>query len=130
MPAVQAPRMPSLSRRRDESLRPGMPPRQLTLTRRRITPWQWPPVRSFTFANLLRLVLGLWVLNAPLLDEGLSPGELAAQNQLISGACTVLLAAMRIIFAREAGIFRWAHLFVGLWTLVSPWIFDYVDNSV
>ena len=103
--------------------------RQWILSRRRPTPWRWPPVRSFTFANVLRLVLGVWVLNAPLLNQELSGGELAAQHQLIVGGCIVTLAAMRIIFVQEASIFRWAHLLLGLWTIASPWVFDYAGND-
>jgi hypothetical protein len=71
----------------------------------------------------------LWVLNAPLLREELSAGDAATQSQLIAGGCVVTLAAMRFIFVREAGIFRWAHLLLGLWSLASPWIFDYVSDD-
>lgn len=103
--------------------------RQKTLTGRRPTPWQWPPVRSFTFANVLRLVLGLWVLNSPMLSPELSASELANQNHLVVGGCVAALATLRMIFVQEAGIFRWAHLLLGLWTIASPWIFDYTSDT-
>jgi hypothetical protein len=74
--------------------------------------------------------LGLWILGAPLLSPELSDSTTAIQNQLIAGACVATLAALRIIFVREAGLVRWGHLLLGLWTLASPWVFDYVDNGV
>ena len=103
--------------------------RQSLFSRKRATPWRWPPVRSFTFANILRLVLGVWILNAPLLSPELSAGEPGTQSQLIVGGCIAALAAMRIIFIHGAGIFRWAHLFLGSWTIASPWVFDYAADE-
>lgn len=103
--------------------------RDRTLTRKRPTPWRWPPVRSFTFANVLRLVLGLWVLNSPMVSPELSVSDAATQNLLVVGGCVAGLAALRMIFVQEAGIFRWAHLLLGLWTIASPWIFDYASES-
>jgi len=93
------------------------------------TAWRWPPIPTFTFANVLRLLLGLWVLNAPLLDPQFAPGELATRNQLLAGGCIVLLATLRFIFVREAVTFRWAHLLLGTWTFASPWVFDFVADE-
>jgi hypothetical protein len=72
----------------------------------------------------------LWVLNAPLLIEELSAGGPATHNQLVAGGCIVTLATMRFIFVREAGVFRWAHLLLGLWTIASPWVFGYVSDDM
>jgi hypothetical protein len=107
--------------------------RERLLMRKRPTVWQWPPVRSFTLANVLRLLLGFWLLYVPMLGSELAGGDLAdlaVQNQLFAGGCVIALAAMRIIFVREAGIFRWAHLLLGLWTIASPWVFDYFENDL
>ncbi|HVY80222.1 MAG TPA: SPW repeat protein [Steroidobacteraceae bacterium] len=91
--------------------------------------WQWRPVKSFTHANVLRLLIGVWILNAPFLREELASSDQTFWNQLIVGSCVVVLAAMRMVFAREAGIFRWAHLLLGVWLIASPWIFAYVDEQ-
>lgn len=89
----------------------------------------WPPVRSFTLANVLRFVLGVWVLYAPFMRDELSVGVATLWNYLVVGSCVVILAVMRILFVREAGIFRWAHLLLGLWMIASPWVFEYVGEE-
>lgn len=99
---------------------------RIHLSRRRLSPWPSPPARSFTLANVLRLALGLWVLGAPFIRTELAGTVPMVWNQMAVGACVVMLAAMRMVFAREASIFRWAHLLLGLWMSASPWIFDYV----
>jgi hypothetical protein len=103
--------------------------RQRVALRKRPEPWAWEPVRSFTLANVLRLVLGVWVLYAPFLRDELSVSAGTLWNYLVVGGCVVVLALMRFVFVREAGIFRWAHLLLGLWMIASPWVFEYVGEE-
>jgi hypothetical protein len=86
-------------------------------------------VRSFTLANLLRLLLGLWVLDAPFINAEFARETIIVWNQIVVGGFVVALAAMRMVFVREAGIFRWAHVALGLWMAASPWILDYVEDE-
>jgi hypothetical protein len=72
----------------------------------------------------------LWVLNTPFLSEELSADATATQNQLLAGGFIVMLAVFRFIFVREAGVFRWAHLLLGLWTIASPWVFDFAADDL
>jgi hypothetical protein len=75
------------------------------------------------------LLLGSWIIAAPFLRPELSIDPANVWNQVVVGGCVVMLATMRMIFIREAGIFRWAHLLLGLWMMASPWIFDYVGEE-
>jgi hypothetical protein len=103
--------------------------RPRVVLRKHAAPWMWPPVRSFTLANVLRFVLGAWVLYAPFMRDELSVSVATLWNYLAVGGCVVMLAVMRIVFVREAGIFRWAHLLLGLWMIASPWVFEYVGEE-
>jgi len=103
--------------------------RERVTIRKRPTPWLWRPVKSFTLANVLRLLLGLWIVDAPFLRPELSSGPATVWNQAVVGGCVVMLATMRMIFIREAGIFRWAHLLLGSWMMASPWILDYAGEE-
>jgi hypothetical protein len=103
--------------------------RQRVVFRKQHAPWLWPPVRSFTLANVLRLVLGVWILYAPFMRDELSVSAATFWNHLVLGSCVIMLAAMRIVFVREAGIFRWAHLLAGFWMIASPWVFGYVTEE-
>lgn len=110
-------------------MRPGAHVRQRIAIRKRPSPWLWPPVRSFTLANVLRLAVGIWILDAPFLRDELSVSAATLWNHLAVGGVVIMLAVMRIVFVREANVWRWAHLLLGLWMIASPWVFEYVDEE-
>lgn len=88
----------------------------------------WPAGRSVTLPNLGRLLISLWVVNLPFgfaPEEGLAPG--IVWNHAIVGAAVAALAVMRMLVVREVGFFRVAHLCLGLWLTLSPWILDFVE---
>jgi hypothetical protein len=86
--------------------------------------------RQLTLANALRLLLGLWVMDAPFIYAPLGISAATIWNDLICGGCVVMLATMRLVFFREARAFRIAHLLLGGWIAVSPWVFDNTDDPV
>lgn len=84
--------------------------------------------RQLTLANALRLLTGLWVMDAPFVYAPLDSSAATVWNDLIVGGCVVILATMRLVFVSEARAFRIAHLLLGAWIAASPWIFDYTDD--
>ena len=86
--------------------------------------------RQLTLANALRLLTGLWVMEAPFVYAPLDTNAAPIWNNLIVGGCVVMLATMRLIFVREVRAFRIAHVMLGVWIALSPWIFNYTDDRV
>ena len=84
-------------------------------------------ISQITVANALRLLIGLWVLDSPFVYGPLGDRPTIVWNNFLVGGAVAVLAAMRVVFTREAIIFRISHLLLGLWLTLSPWIFDYVD---
>jgi SPW repeat-containing protein len=87
-----------------------------------------PRISHITVANSLRLLIGLWVLDSPFLSMYLGNSAAIVWNCFLVGGAIVVLAAMRVVFVREAFIWRISHLILGLWLTLSPWIFGYVDE--
>lgn len=85
-------------------------------------------ISHITVANACRLVIGLWVLDSPFVYQPLGENAAIVWNNFLVGSSVVVLAAMRVVFIREAIIFRISHLVLGLWLTLSPWIFGYVDD--
>lgn len=86
--------------------------------------------RQLTIANALRLVLGLWVMDAPFVYAPLGISAATIWNDLLAGGCVVVLATMRLVFVREARAFRIAHLLLGIWIACAPWVFGYTDDAL
>lgn len=86
--------------------------------------------RQLTLANALRLLLGLWVMDAPFIYAPLGISPATVWNDLICGGCVVMLATMRLVFIREARAFRIAHLMLGIWIACSPWFFESTEDPV
>jgi hypothetical protein len=86
--------------------------------------------RQLTLANALRLLTGLWVMEAPFVYAPLDTNAAPIWNNLIVGGCVVMLATMRLIFVREARAFRIAHIVLGVWIALSPWIFEYTEDRM
>jgi hypothetical protein len=84
--------------------------------------------RQLTLANALRLLLGLWVMDASFIYAPVGINPAIVWNDLIAGGCVVILATMRLVFVREARAFRIAHLMLGMWIACSPWLFGYTDD--
>jgi hypothetical protein len=85
-------------------------------------------ISQITVANTLRLLIGLWVLDAPFLSPALGNTAAIVWNDFLVGGTVAVFAAMRVVFVREAFIWRISHLLLGLWLTLSPWIFGYVDE--
>jgi hypothetical protein len=85
---------------------------------------------QLTLANALRLLTGLWVMEAPFVYAPLDANAAPIWNNLIVGGCVVVLATMRLVFVREARAFRIAHLLLGVWLALSPWIFAYTEDRM
>jgi hypothetical protein len=85
--------------------------------------------RSVTVANVLRLLIGLWVLEAPLFYVPFGATYAAIWNQFVVGGAVVVLGAMRMVFVNETPAFRIAHLLLGVWIAASPWIFNYLTQD-
>jgi SPW repeat len=85
-------------------------------------------ISQITVANALRLLIGLWVLDSPFVYLALGDNAAIVWNDFLVGGIVAILAAMRVVFVREAFIFRISHVLLGLWLTLSPWIFGYVDE--
>lgn len=75
------------------------------------------------------VVLGLWMMAAPwLLDYGYLTS--AFWNSMIVGAAVVLIAAARIVLPNQFANISWINAALGLWLILSPFIFGYGSDRV
>lgn len=72
------------------------------------------------------LVLGAWLIIAPLIGLGVNHG-LAAWNSYISGAVVAIFAV--IALARPQLWEEWLNLIIGLWLIIAPFALGYTHQT-
>ncbi len=78
------------------------------------------------YAFFANLILGLWLLISPWV-LGFADVRNALLNHIVVGALIALLALWRALDPEDEGRVwaSWIMAVLGLWALISPWVFAY-----
>jgi hypothetical protein len=77
------------------------------------------------FPSALNFIAGIYLLISAWIG-GVSAGNRA--NGIIFGIIVAVLAALR--FSESAGRWAsWVNALIGIWLIISPWVYGYADES-
>ncbi|HVY81355.1 MAG TPA: SPW repeat protein [Steroidobacteraceae bacterium] len=80
-------------------------------------------------ASGINTLLGLWLIASPWV-YGYSAGQIGSVwNSVIVGVLIAVFGLMRVRTPHEATAFSWINLVLGIWTVISPWIYGYAANT-
>ena len=77
-------------------------------------------------ASLIALLCGLWFFVSPWIYGAFANSN--AWNSWIIGALIFLFALIRMNQPSATGL-SWLNSILGIWTFVSPWVYDYTGNT-
>ena len=81
-----------------------------------------------TAASDLNIIAGLCLIIAPFV-LGYTRLTASMWNATIVGIIVAAIATMRVFGARTAGWLSWVNAALGVWLIVSPWVFGNASNS-
>jgi uncharacterized membrane protein (UPF0136 family) len=88
-------------------------------------------IHSHTFqaraASILNLALGTWLIASPWVFD--YNGKVAIVSSVFTGSLIALLAASRLTELRDTWGLSCVNVLLGLFTVASPWICGYTQNS-
>jgi hypothetical protein len=87
-------------------------------------------------ASGINLVLGIWLIISPWVYGYATTARNAMASSVIVGILVLIFGILRYSAPHSRTVLSWANLILGIWTLLSPWIFSfmtstaYITNSV
>jgi hypothetical protein len=78
-------------------------------------------------SSIICLLAGIWLFISPWV-YGVST-HADAWNNWIVGGLIFLLAIIRIVRPLYSTVLGWCNLILGIWTLFSPWIYQYSPTN-
>jgi hypothetical protein len=87
-------------------------------------------------ASGINIVLGIWLIISPWIYGFAHTAMNATTSSVIVGILVLIFGILRYNAPHTRTVLSWANLILGIWTLISPWIFRltdstaYVSNSV
>jgi hypothetical protein len=87
-------------------------------------------------ASGINLVLGIWLIISPWIYGYATTARNAMASSIIVGILVLIFGILRYNAPHSRTVLSWANLILGIWTLLSPWIFSfmtstaYITNSV
>lgn len=74
----------------------------------------------------LTLILGVWLILAPfILDLSSIAGDY--WNDIVFGVLVVILSIVGLSYVQETWS-HWLNALIGLWTLITPFLFGFAEN--
>jgi len=86
------------------------------------------PVTQTKSASGINVLLGCWLIVSPWIFS-YAGNQGGLWNSIVAGIIVLLVAANRIYSPRSGVTLSWLNLLLGLWTIASPWIYGYYDNT-
>lgn len=86
---------------------------------------------QITAASAINVILGLWLIISPwIFAYTLMTGAL--WNSIIVGVIIVIVALIHFFNRSHLAWPSWINIVLGLWTIISPWVFGYssVTNAM
>jgi hypothetical protein len=79
-------------------------------------------------ASGLNFLAGIWLIISPWI-YGVITGNNAASNSVVVGIIIAVLAAIRFFAPRNAVGLSWINALLGIWMIISPWIYGYAGHT-
>lgn len=73
-------------------------------------------------ASGVTLIAGIWLIIAPF-ELGFTSYRDAEWDSIVVGVAVAIVAATRIWGGRDVRCLSWVNVVLGLWIIVSPWVF-------
>jgi hypothetical protein len=84
--------------------------------------------RQITTAGILSIIAGIWILISPWV-RGYAVDTGGMWNSVIVGIVIAVLALIRASGAYTLAWLSWINAILGLWLIISPWVYDYDNNT-
>lgn len=78
-------------------------------------------------AGGLNFLAGLWIIFSPW-AFGYFDSNGGGWNSIIVGIVITVLAASRYLGTYQSSWMSWINVLLGLWLVISPWVYGYSDN--
>lgn len=94
-----------------------------------------PITRETNNANLripsgLNILLGIWLIISPwIYGYTAANGVGGVWNSVIVGIIIAVLAAIRFFGAFSQAWMSWINALLGLWMIISPWVYNYTLDT-
>jgi hypothetical protein len=79
-------------------------------------------------ASGLNIIAGIWTIISPWV-YGFFNGTGSVWNNVIVGIVIAIFAAIRFFGAASAVWLSWINALLGIWLILSPWIYGYTTNT-
>jgi hypothetical protein len=79
-------------------------------------------------ASGLNFLVGIWLIISPWVYGSIYRVG-SAWNNIIVGIIIAIFAAIRFFSPRSAVGLSWINALLGIWMIISPWIYGYANNS-
>lgn len=86
------------------------------------------PIAQTKSASGINVLLGCWLIISPWIFS-YAGNQDGMWNSIGAGIIVLLVAANRIYAPRSGVTLSWLNVLLGLWTIASPWIYTYYDNT-
>jgi hypothetical protein len=84
--------------------------------------------RQITTAGILNIIAGIWILISPWV-YGYAVDTGGMWNSVIVGIVIAVLALIRASGAYTQAWLSWINAILGLWLIISPWVYGYDNNT-
>lgn len=78
-----------------------------------------------TVASGINILLGIWLIMSPFSSGYAAAPVYLTYNNVIVGILIVMCAATRYFSPAKRISLSGINIFLGIWTLISPWIYNY-----
>lgn len=79
-------------------------------------------------ASGLNFLVGIWFILSPWV-YGARAGAGGVWNSIIVGIIIAVFAAIRFFSPRSAPGLSWINALLGIWMVISPWVYGYTTNT-
>jgi hypothetical protein len=81
-------------------------------------------------ASGINALVGVWLVLSPWLLGFAADEPRGVFAGVLTGSVVGMSAAARCVWPHDGTSLSWSNLFLGVWTALSPWAFDYAENEV
>jgi hypothetical protein len=80
-------------------------------------------------ASGINIALGIWLIISPWIYGYANAARNAMVSSVIVGILVFICAILRYNAPHSRSVLSWANLILGVWTLLSPWIFSFMTST-
>jgi SPW repeat len=80
-------------------------------------------------ASGINLILGIWLIISPWIYGYAANQSAPATSSVIVGILVLIFSGLRYNMPHGRTGLSWVNIVLGVWTVLSPWIFSFVDST-